>query len=284
MIEFKTYLGVAQTLRNKIKSAVDPKWLDSIRSPTLAFTHLSPKQMLDHLQSNGVELDDTDVAELIKQLYTPWDLNKNPATKFAWDDKIEKQLLKKNITAQPLVRLALAKAAFQATGEYEVALKAFKLKLIADQMFANFRTFIVAEYSKHFKNDRTKAKSMGFGIANQAITAQQQLSEEEARKAEMALALNKIVQNVQAASDKKMEALMDFTKDMLKQLVAANKPTNTGGNSTTNTNSKSRARRCTHCKCFHPKIPDDKCWNLEKNVASRPEGYVVRASGHSNNE
>ena len=65
---------------------------------------------------------------------------------------------------------------------------------------------------------------MGFGIANQAIEHKQKLTAEEACEAEMALALSKIVQNVQAASDKKMETFTDFTKDMLKQLVAANKP------------------------------------------------------------
>ncbi|KAL7474243.1 hypothetical protein ACHAWX_000022, partial [Stephanocyclus meneghinianus] len=181
MIEFETDLGVAQTLHNKIESTVDAEWLESIHSPTLAFMHLSSKQMMDHLQRNGIKLDNMDIVELIKQLYASWDLNENPATKFSRDNKIEKQLLKKNITAQPLV-----------TGEYKIALKAFKSKPLATQMFANFCTFIVAKYSKHFKNNCTKAKSMGFGITNQAITTQQELSKEEACNAKMALALNKI--------------------------------------------------------------------------------------------
>ena len=100
-----------------------------------------------------MELDDNNVTALIKQLYEPWNLTKNPATKFARDDKIEKQLLKKGIAAQHLVRLALAKSAFQATGKYEVALNTFESKPTPNQTFANFRPFIFAEFSKHHKND-----------------------------------------------------------------------------------------------------------------------------------
>jgi hypothetical protein len=94
----------------------------------------------------------------------------------------------------------------------------------------------------------------------------------------MALALGKIVQNVQAASDKKMEAFMDFTKDTLKQLVAVNKGTNnTTGSGTGNGNGNQCTRKCcVHCKRFHPSKPDNRCWNLERNSADCPEGYVVR--------
>jgi hypothetical protein len=40
VIKFKTYLGVAQMLHNKIEQAIDPKWLEVIRSPCL-FSHTS---------------------------------------------------------------------------------------------------------------------------------------------------------------------------------------------------------------------------------------------------
>jgi hypothetical protein len=120
------------------------------------------KKMLDHLHTNGVELDDNDVSKLVKKLYGPWDLNENPAKKFTHNNKTKKQLLKKNIQPQPLVRPALAKAAFQATGEYEVSLHAFESKPSADQTFTIVCQFITTEYSKHFRSDCTKAKSVGF--------------------------------------------------------------------------------------------------------------------------
>ena len=110
--------------------------------------------MLEHLQTNGVELDNNDVSDLIKKLYAPRDLNENPATKFARDNKHEKQLIKKGITAQPLVRLVLTKSAFLATGEYNIAIWGLESKPAAHQTFVNFRPFIIAKYSKHYKNDR----------------------------------------------------------------------------------------------------------------------------------
>ena len=130
-------------------------------------------------------------------------MSKNPATKLTRDDKLEKQLTKKAINAQPAVCLALAKAAFQATGKYEVALKAFESKDPADQTIVNFPMLIIAEYSKHYKNDKTKAKSVGFGIVNTFITKEMELAKAVARDSEMALTLGEIIQNVQAVNDKK---------------------------------------------------------------------------------
>ena len=168
VIEFKTYLGVAQSLHLKVADAVKPEWLKTIKSPTLGFMHKTPKEMLDHLQSGGTELNNDNIAELITKLNTPWEVNKNLATKFARDNKIEKQLAKKGIMAQLLVWLALAKSAFKVTGKYEVALNNFEAKPMADQTFVNFRMFIINEYSKHNKGNCSTAKSVGFGIANTA--------------------------------------------------------------------------------------------------------------------
>jgi hypothetical protein len=95
---------------------------------------------------------------------------------------------------------------------------------VAHQTFVNFCPFIIAEYSKHYKNDRTKAKSVGFGIANNITGQHQTLTTKEVHKAEMALALNKIIQNIQAVSKEKMEAFMDFMMDMLKHLVGQSQP------------------------------------------------------------
>ena len=54
VIKFETYLGLAQTFCNKIEQAVDPEWLEAIKSPTLGFTHLTPKQMLEHNERSGI--------------------------------------------------------------------------------------------------------------------------------------------------------------------------------------------------------------------------------------
>ena len=145
-----------------------------------------PKEILDHLCTAGTEPNDNNITDLITKLNTPWEVSENPATKFACDDKIEKQSAKKGINAQPLVCLTLAKSAFKATSKYEVALINFERQPSANQTFAQFCTFIITEFSKHNKSNRTTAKAVGFGIANNA------------------LAMAKIIQNVQKENDKRM--------------------------------------------------------------------------------
>ena len=80
----------AQALGLKIEQAIDPKWLEAIRSPTFGFMHRTPKELQDQLCMNGVEHDDNDLAQLLATLYVQLDLSENPATKFACNNKIEK--------------------------------------------------------------------------------------------------------------------------------------------------------------------------------------------------
>jgi hypothetical protein len=73
--------------------------------------------MLTHLCNNGVELDNNAVADRVSMLYEPWDLSENPTMKFMRDDKMKKQLTKKQVTLHPAIPLALVKVTFQATGK-----------------------------------------------------------------------------------------------------------------------------------------------------------------------
>ena len=86
--EFEIYLGVTNGLRKKIREAVNPEWLESIRHVTMGFSHLTPMQMIDHLHLGGALLDYMDVLELNAKLNEPWDGVENPATKFArWHNR-----------------------------------------------------------------------------------------------------------------------------------------------------------------------------------------------------
>jgi hypothetical protein len=70
--EFETYLGVESAAQKKIISAVNPEWLEAIRHPQMGFSHLTPKQIIDHLRTVSTDLDYTDVTNLMKQLTTLW--------------------------------------------------------------------------------------------------------------------------------------------------------------------------------------------------------------------
>ncbi len=78
--EFKTYLGTANALQQKIQEAVEDEWLEGICHQAMGFVHLTPTQRLDHLKQGGVFLNFIDILELIMQLTKTWDGNESPET------------------------------------------------------------------------------------------------------------------------------------------------------------------------------------------------------------
>eukprot|EP00804_Cyclotella_cryptica_P003440 CCRYP_002085-RA/>CCRYP_002085-RA protein AED:0.42 eAED:0.41 QI:0/0/0/1/0/0/2/0/285 len=168
--EFESYLGVLNAARQH-----------AIRSPTLGFAHLTLRQIIDHLQDAGGYLDYMDVSGLITELTKPWEVSEHPATKYAHDDKYERQLIKAGLPDQQALQLSLAQAAFKATGEYDAQLRKFDVCPVADRTFTNFRTFIVTEYAKQSKRTHSTEKSAGFGIANSATTTTR-IAEEQAKE------------------------------------------------------------------------------------------------------
>ena len=127
--EFETCLGCEHTTHQKIVGAVDPKWLEALHDSILRFMHVSPMQMLEHLDLGRALIDYMDVMELMAQLIAPWELTENPATKFACYDKIERQLISFGLGDQLNLHLALALAAFKGKGKYNVNQKVQRFDL-----------------------------------------------------------------------------------------------------------------------------------------------------------
>ena len=48
------------------------------------------------------------------------------------------------------------------------------------------------------------------------------------------------------------------------------------GNNASNTSSRCHCGpQCSHCKCHHHNIPDDKCWELEANAVSHLANWIL---------
>jgi hypothetical protein len=122
-IAYETYLGVENYIRRMIVMSIDHEWLAEVESETMGFNHLSPKDLLNHLRNVGGSLDHMDVTELFTNIQKPWDGIEAPAAHFARGDKYERQLLKVGQNKNPELRLAFALATFQASGEFESALR-----------------------------------------------------------------------------------------------------------------------------------------------------------------
>ena len=122
--------------------------------------------MLEHSDLGRALNDYMDIMELMAQLMAPWELKENPAMKFACSDKVERQLISFGLGDQSNLRLALALATFKGTGEYDDSIREFEARATPDKMLVNFRPYIINEYAKKSKTNRSTAKSVGFGIAN----------------------------------------------------------------------------------------------------------------------
>jgi len=137
-----------------IVKSIDHEWLAEVESETMGFNHLSPKDLLTQLRNIGGSLDHMDVTELFTNIQKPWNGIEAPAAHFARGDKYKRQLLKVGQNKKPELRLAFALATFQASDEFESALREWEVKPKVDQMFANFRVFMQKEFGKHHKQNK----------------------------------------------------------------------------------------------------------------------------------
>jgi hypothetical protein len=261
-IEYETYLSIENYLRSMIAKSIDHKWLAKIESETMGFNHLSPKALLSHLRNIGGSLNHMDVTELISNIQKPWDGIEAPAAHFAQGDKYERQLLNVGQRKNPELQLAFALATFQSAGKFKSALCEWEVKPTADQTFANFHIFMQKEFGKHHKQNKTTAKSVGYGIAN-SITDNtvNQINHLEVQ----ALIIAELANSMQEQSQKQFKEMMEMFKATLK----ANSPTpttpkvNAGGK---------KKKKCPHCglEVYHkPKA----CFKLDANAAKCPVGW-----------
>lgn len=257
--EYEVYLGVASWTRKAIIGAIDDEWLSEIRNEHVGFNHLTPLDLLTHLEDIGGEVDYMDVTELQSELLKPWDQVEAPTTLFERGDKYEKQLIKAGIPAQPTLRLATALSWFQQSGEFDSPIREWNAKPAVDRTFSRFRVFIQKEFSKRQKRDKQTAKASGRGIANNA-TEEEMPSDAELQ----ALAMAELVNAVTANNNAQMEKMMEMFSKSLEAMSNNKQP----GTTTRGTNSY---QQCPHCKLKHVKHED--CWELEKNASKRPKNW-----------
>ncbi len=244
-IEYETYLGVENYLRRMIVKSIDHEWLAEVESETMGFNHLSPKDLLTHLRNVGGSLDHMDVTELFTNIQKPWDGIEAPAAHFARGDKFERQLLKVGQSKNPALRLAFALATFQASGEFEPALRDWEAKRKADQTFVNFRVFIQKEFGKQHKQNKTTAKSVGYGIANSITDKEvEQIEQLEAQ----ALFVAELANSMQEQSQKHFKEMMEvFKATFEKNSPSATNPKNP--KSGADKKKKRRVKRTSRSRC-----------------------------------
>ena len=268
--EFATHQAVEAFTRQAIAKAVEPEWLAEIKSDTMGYNHLTPKQMLAHLFTVGGTLDHLDVTQLMSHLLQEWDGIEAPAAYFAKGDRFERQLLKAGQQKNPELRLAFALTHFEKTGEFEPAIREWKALPATNKSFANFRVYIQKEFSERRKHDKSTAGSVGRGIANSVID--KQVDEMERLEAH-ALLLAELANTLAEQNQKQLKELMaEFTKT-LKTKDSPQPSNQTGGGGNQNGDGKGKQKKkCPHCGLVVYHKPE-KCFELEANASKRPEGW-----------
>eukprot|EP00956_Cyclotella_meneghiniana_P030339 scaffold75931_cov19-Cyclotella_meneghiniana.AAC.1 len=226
--------------------------------------------MLKHLRSVGGTLDHMDVTELFANLQKAWDGIETPAAFFARGDKYERQLEKAGQAKNPELRLAFALATFEASGEFEPALRDWDAKKKSEKTFPKFRVYMQQEFGKQHQHNKTTAKSVGHGIANSVTDKQaEELDQIEAQ----AFVLAEFANSINEQNNKQFAEMMALFKKALDSKDSP-KPGNQNGGGGGGGKPK---KKCPHCglEVYHK---PEKCFELEANADKRPANWKSKKS------
>jgi ribosomal protein L32 len=275
---YKTYLGVADGLKQLILKAVDEDYLLELKHEIVGYLLVTPKQMIAHLHTRWGSADFVDKCSLLNILNTPWNVAEVPTAHFNKVEKAIKQLARVNVPWPLEASMNSTLKAFKDSGDYDTAMRKWEASPEVEKTWANLKIMISNEYSKYHRQHAATAKSVGYGSANEAIDEYVAITEE-------------LVATISEENEQKLKALTKDTTDILKEIKAllenkapAQAPTAAG---TQSARAKKRteyrkklaaATACVNCGSKHPNVPDNKCWELEANAASRPTGWTSSKS------
>ena len=264
--QFETFEGVKLGTKDLILEAVDNEYLSEIKHDTLGFLNQTPRQMIEHLLTQGGALDFADTKDLLSERDGEWNVTKNPQIYFNRVEKAIKGLTRNGINSDLNERRDIALFQLKATGEFDPAVREWEAKPAADKTWANIKTFISAEYAKENKQNKLSAKHF------KVNTMQEQ-----------AEATEELIAHLTEAHTRQMETLVQTTTAAMKEMMLLLKENKTPINKVPD-EEKQRKRDekkkkynnapvCKNCGKKHPSKAENECWELEANKASRPANW-----------
>ena len=267
--QYEILKGVEQALKDIILEAVEHDYLMEIEDDTLGFLNQSPRQMIDHLKARGGTLDFADTKTLLAERDMEWDMSENPQVYFNRVEKAVKALTRAGITSDMNERRDMALYYFKASGEFDAAVREWENKAAADKTWVNIKSFISKEYARENKQNKLTAKQFKANVIE-----------------EQAAVTEELIATLTENHTRQMENLIKSTTEAMKEMMQLIKNNNgTPTNPTKATDEEKKKKRderrkkyneapiCTHCGKKHPSKKEDECWELEKNKASRPDGW-----------
>lgn len=219
--------------------------------------------MIAHLLTQGGALDFADTKDLLSERDGEWNVAKNPQIYFNHIKKAIKGLIRNGIILDLNERRDIALFQLKATGEFDPAIHKWAAKPEADKMWANIKTFILAEYANENKQNKFSAKHF------KANAIQEQ-----------AEAMEELTANLTKAHTQQMETQVKTTIDAKKEMMLLLKDNKSPTNKVMDEEKKKKCKEkrekyndapiCKNCRKKHPSKAEDECWELEKNKSSCP--------------
>ena len=205
LIEYETFAGVTNGVKDLIAGAVSSEWLEEIDDDILGFQNVTILNMLEHLESRGGDIDYIDIQEMRKERDAPWNTNEHIVTYFSEVQRAVKRLKRAGVTSDEVELRANALFSIKTSGEMEYALQEWDKKAKADQTWEKAKTYFSKEYANRRKHKGIEAKQAGFGSANQMM-GEEEIIEEVTKE---------ILQQVKSSESNELREIIDQQKKML---------------------------------------------------------------------
>ena len=205
-----------------IVKSLDQEWLAEVKSETMGLNHLVLSKIYSPTSATSAEASTIWMSRNSSRTFKSHGMALKPPRQRK-RRQIRRELLKVGQSKNPELRLAFALATFQASGEFEPALRDWEAKPKADQTFGTFRVFIQKEFGKQHKQNKTTAKSVGYGIANSITDKEvEQIEHLEAQ----ALFVAELANSMQEQSQKQFKEMMEVFKATFEKPPSPTNPRN----------------------------------------------------------
>ena len=274
--QFQTFIGVGLGLKDLVQKAIEDDYLLELKQERVAYLHVTPLQMVTHLQTRWGTVDYVDITTLMAECDHPWSVAEVPTVYFNRVEKAVKQLARAGVTWGTRAMMNKALKSFKDAGDYDAAVREWESKPIGVQTWANLKTMMCTEYAKTHRQDAVTARATGHASAHNVME-------------EYAAATEELIENLTDKHAKQIEALIKSNTEAMAQLMATLKvapaaaapapPTKASKTALQAEKHKAwvekckAATTCPHCKKVHPNRTHAQCWELDANADKRPANW-----------
>ncbi len=196
-----------------------------------------------------------------------------PQLYFSRVAKAMRGLTRAGINSNLSKRRDMALFYFNATGEFDAAIREWEAKPAADKTWVNIKNFILTEYAKENKQNKLTTKQFKANSIKEQAEATEEL-------------INALTENHTYQMETLIHSMTETMKEMMTLVKTDNEnPTNAnnGMNEKKINRQESQTRFrdapvCKHCNRKHQNKAENKFWELESNASSRPTNWKSNKS------